>query len=123
MNGTYAIEANNLAKQFKEIKAVNGISFRVEAGEIFSLLGPNGAGKSTTISMLSGLLAPSRGEASIAGHSIRTASGAARAAWGWSRRTLLYMVTFLPARTWFSGAKCTGCAAGSSISAWMRYWT
>jgi ABC-2 type transport system ATP-binding protein len=82
MNGTYAIEANNLAKQFKEIKAVNGISFRVEAGEIFSLLGPNGAGKSTTISMLSGLLAPSRGEASIAGHSIRTASGAARAALG-----------------------------------------
>jgi ABC-2 type transport system ATP-binding protein len=82
MNGTYAIEASNLAKQFKEIKAVNGVSFRVEAGEIFSLLGPNGAGKSTTISMLSGLLAPSRGEASIAGHSIRTASSAARSALG-----------------------------------------
>jgi ABC-2 type transport system ATP-binding protein len=78
MTQTYAIEVHHLAKYFGDIKAVNGVSFKVQAGEIFSLLGPNGAGKSTTISMLSGLLAPTSGEASLMGHSLRTASSAAR---------------------------------------------
>jgi ABC-2 type transport system ATP-binding protein len=49
---------------------VQGISFEIERGEIFSLLGPNGAGKTTTISMLSCLLAPSQGDALIDGHSV-----------------------------------------------------
>ncbi|NOT04448.1 MAG: ABC transporter ATP-binding protein [Anaerolineales bacterium] len=65
-----AIEVNNLKKSFGELQAVQGVSFSAEAGEVLSLLGPNGAGKSTTISMLSGLLAPSDGDASIMGHSI-----------------------------------------------------
>ncbi len=65
-----AIEVRNLVKSFENIKAVQDVSFCVEDGEIFSLLGPNGAGKSTTISMLSGLLEPTEGEASIMGHSI-----------------------------------------------------
>jgi len=51
-------------------QAVQGASFSVEAGEVLSLLGPNGAGKSTTISMLSGLLAPTDGDACIMGHSV-----------------------------------------------------
>jgi ABC-2 type transport system ATP-binding protein len=66
-----AVEA--LRKQYdppKGVLAVDGISFEISEGEIFSLLGPNGAGKSTTISMLSCLLAPSGGDAHIAGHSI-----------------------------------------------------
>jgi ABC-2 type transport system ATP-binding protein len=50
---------------------VQGVSFEIEQGEIFSLLGPNGAGKTTTISMLSCLLAPSQGDAIIDGHSVR----------------------------------------------------
>ena len=54
----------------KGVLAVDGISFEIAEGEIFSLLGPNGAGKSTTISMLSCLLLPSGGDARIAGHSI-----------------------------------------------------
>jgi ABC-2 type transport system ATP-binding protein len=82
MNHEYAIEVMDLAKQFGELRAVSGIDFSVRTGEIFSLLGPNGAGKSTTISMLAGLLAPTHGEARIMGHSIRTASGAARSALG-----------------------------------------
>jgi ABC-2 type transport system ATP-binding protein len=49
---------------------VDGISFDIQAGEVFSLLGPNGAGKSTTISMLSCLLTPTSGDALINGHSI-----------------------------------------------------
>ena len=53
-----AIEVRQLKKSFDDLQAVQGISFDVKAGEIFSLLGPNGAGKSTTISILSGLLEP-----------------------------------------------------------------
>lgn len=66
-----AIEVKDLHKSFGETKAVNGVSFTVEQGEIFSLLGPNGAGKTTTISMLSCLLRPDQGDASILGHSLR----------------------------------------------------
>jgi len=55
----------------REIKAVQGVSFDVKQGEIFSLLGPNGAGKTTTISMLSCLLQPDEGDALVMGHSIR----------------------------------------------------
>jgi ABC-2 type transport system ATP-binding protein len=82
MNNEKAIEVKDLYKSFGEIHAVQGISFDVQKGEIFSLLGPNGAGKSTIISMLSGLLAPDQGDACIMGSSIRTDSTAARAALG-----------------------------------------
>jgi ABC-2 type transport system ATP-binding protein len=67
-----AIRVQNLRKSFGENHAVQGVSFDVEQGEIFSLLGPNGAGKTTTISMLSCLLRPDEGDAHIMGHSIRT---------------------------------------------------
>jgi len=77
-----AIEVKNLKKSFGELQAVAGVEFAAGQGEILSLLGPNGAGKSTTISMLSGLLAPSDGDATIMGHSIRTAPEAAKASLG-----------------------------------------
>ncbi len=66
------VRANGLAKHYlpEDILAVRGISFEIQEGEIFSLLGPNGAGKTTMISMLSCLLAPTAGDATIAGHSI-----------------------------------------------------
>jgi len=66
-----AIEVLNLHKSFGENKAVQGVDFTVQQGEIYSLLGPNGAGKTTTISMLSCLLRPDEGDARIMGHSIR----------------------------------------------------
>ena len=72
MNNIPAIEVLNLQKSFGENHAVQGISFEVQQGEIFSLLGPNGAGKTTTISMLSCLLRPNDGDARVMGHSIRT---------------------------------------------------
>lgn len=77
-----AIEVKNLKKTFGDLQAVAGVEFAAEKGEILSLLGPNGAGKSTTISMLSGLLAPSEGDATIMGHSIRSAPEAAKASLG-----------------------------------------
>ena len=67
-----AIETLNLRKSFGENHAVQGVSFAVDEGEVFSLLGPNGAGKTTTISMLSCLLRPDAGDAYIMGHSINT---------------------------------------------------
>jgi len=65
-----AIEVENLKKSFGDFLAVQGASFQADSGEVLSLLGPNGAGKSTTISMLSGLLAPTSGDACIMGHSV-----------------------------------------------------
>ncbi len=61
----------DLYKAFGEVKAVQGVSFNVLQGEIFSLLGPNGAGKTTTISMLATLLRPDQGDALVMGHSVR----------------------------------------------------
>ncbi len=64
------LEVKNLSKQFKNLKAVDDISFSVPEGEIFGLLGPNGAGKSTTISMLTGVLTPDGGEIKLQGASL-----------------------------------------------------
>ncbi len=65
------LTAENLHKSFNDHKAVNGVSFAIYEGEIFGLLGPNGAGKTTTIRMLSTILEPDRGDATIGGHSTR----------------------------------------------------
>ncbi|MEM0201149.1 MAG: ATP-binding cassette domain-containing protein, partial [Candidatus Micrarchaeaceae archaeon] len=64
------IEVESLVKKFKDLIAVNGISFKVNSGEIFGLLGPNGAGKTTTIKMLTTLVEPTSGKAKIAGFDI-----------------------------------------------------
>lgn len=77
-----AIEVRNLKKSLGNLYAVDDASFQASAGEILSLLGPNGAGKSTTISMLSGLLEPTDGDASIMGHSVTKESEAAKASLG-----------------------------------------
>jgi len=70
MSDVPAIEVLDLYKSFGGNHAVQGVSFDVNQGEIFSLLGPNGAGKTTTISMLSCLLRPNTGDARVMGHSI-----------------------------------------------------
>jgi len=77
-----AIEVRNLKKSFGDFQAVQDASFNAESGEVLSLLGPNGAGKSTTISMLSGLLAPTAGDASVMGHSVTKEPAAAKASLG-----------------------------------------
>ncbi len=67
-----AIEVEQLSRSFNGLKAVDNISFTVEAGEIFGFLGHNGAGKTTTIRMLSGQLLPTSGQAQVAGCNVIT---------------------------------------------------
>lgn len=62
------IEAEGLTKYFGNFAAIRDVSFKVYQGEVVAFLGPNGAGKSTTMKILTGYLAPSAGEARIAGH-------------------------------------------------------
>lgn len=64
------IEARGLARQFGSLQAVRDVSFQVGKGEVFGLLGPNGAGKTTTISMMSTLLRPTAGVATINGFDV-----------------------------------------------------
>ncbi|MEZ5333784.1 MAG: ATP-binding cassette domain-containing protein [Methanolobus sp.] len=66
----YAITVNNLIKKFGDFTAVNDLTFNINSGEVFGLLGSNGAGKTTTISMLSTMLKPSSGTASVNGFDI-----------------------------------------------------
>ena len=69
MNDTMIL-TNNLTKSFGDNLAVDRLSLSIPAGEVFGLLGPNGAGKTTTIRMLSSLIAPTSGEASVAGFEV-----------------------------------------------------
>ncbi len=77
MESSNGIEVAGLVREFKNgPRAVDGIDLRVHPGEIYGFLGPNGAGKSTTVHMLTTLLPPTAGTASVAGYDI-TADGAA----------------------------------------------
>ena len=72
------IETNVLTRRFKDLTAVDNLTISVEKGEVFGLLGPNGAGKTTVVKMLTTLLKPTSGEASVAGFSIRHRSSDVR---------------------------------------------
>jgi ABC-2 type transport system ATP-binding protein len=73
------IDVRGLTRRFGELTAVDGVEFGVEAGDLFGFLGPNGAGKTTTVRMLTGVLDPTDGTASIQGHDIRTEALLSRA--------------------------------------------
>lgn len=78
-----AIEARGLSKRFGDFTAADNVCFGVPQGHIFGLLGPNGAGKSTTFKMLCGLLTPTGGSGSVAGHDLRHSSATVRASLGY----------------------------------------
>ncbi len=66
----HGIEVEGLVRQFKDVRAVDGIDLHIEPGEIYGFLGPNGAGKSTTVHMLTTLLPPTSGRATVAGFDV-----------------------------------------------------
>ncbi len=74
------IEVNGLRKAYKKLEVLKGVDFSVERGEIFALLGSNGAGKTTTIKILSTLLSPDQGVATISGHDVTKQPQQVRAA-------------------------------------------
>ena len=65
-----AVAVEHLVKVFRDIKALNGISFHVEEGEIFGLIGPNGAGKTTTLRIIATVLLPTSGRVEVFGHDV-----------------------------------------------------
>lgn len=102
----HAIEVHGLSKRFGAFLAVDDVSFHVEAGEIFGYLGANGAGKSTTIRMLCGLLGPTAGDATVAGHSVAADPLGVRSAIGYmSQKFSLYVdLTVEDNLSFFGGA-------------------
>ena len=65
------IELTDITKKFDDKIAVDGLTLRVDKGEILGFLGPNGAGKTTTVKMLTGMLVPTSGSAKVAGFDVR----------------------------------------------------
>ena len=85
------IEVSGLTKEFGETRANDDLEFTVEEGEIFGFLGPNGAGKTTTLRILSTLLRPSRGRATVGGCDVVTQAAAVRQRIGFmSANTAVY---------------------------------
>jgi len=78
----FAIHTKNLTRDFKTVRALDGLSLEVPQGIVFGFLGPNGAGKTTTIRLLLGLLEPTGGDAHVLGYDIRTRAGEVRARTG-----------------------------------------
>lgn len=66
--GVWASVTGLFHREYREVNAVSGVSFQIEAGEMVAFLGPNGAGKTTTLKLLSGLIYPTSGEATVLGH-------------------------------------------------------
>jgi len=92
MTSGTAIDVRGLTKRFGDFIAVDTVSFNIPRGEVFGLLGPNGAGKSTTIRMLCGILLPSAGSGTVAGHDILDEPEAVRSRIGYmSQRFSLYL--------------------------------
>jgi ABC-2 type transport system ATP-binding protein len=77
-----AIQVKNLYKSFGKVKVLKGVNLRVEKGSILALLGPNGAGKTTTIRILSTLIRPDKGQASVDGYDVVNESGRVRSSIG-----------------------------------------
>lgn len=74
----YAVEVENLEKEFGSFRAVSNLNFRIGKGEIFGLLGPNGSGKTTTLNMISGLTDPTSGQVKVFGLNPRKQSASVR---------------------------------------------
>jgi len=77
------IEASGLRKRYAKLTAVDGVSFKVEPGEVLGFLGPNGAGKSTTMRLIAGFLLPTEGSAKVCGHDVQRDALAARRVLGY----------------------------------------
>src|SRR5680860_1291099 len=127
---TTAIAVEGLERAFDEVLAVQGIDLEVGEGEIYGFLGPNGAGKTTTVRMLTTLLLPTGGRATVAGHDVIGESRSVRASIGVAlqeaaldplmtgRELIRLQATLqgLPGAAAALGAAPTTCSSGSTWS-------
>jgi ABC-2 type transport system ATP-binding protein len=91
MMNNYLIQASHISKSFGDLKAVDGVSLRIRAGEIYGLVGSDGAGKTTTMRLLVGALKADTGEINICGYDIHKQTEQARSQFGYlSQRFSLY---------------------------------
>src|SRR4051812_12108303 len=77
------IDVTGLTHSYGSFKAVEGVSFKLEKGEVVGFLGPNGAGKTTTMKVLAGYLRPRAGTVVVAGHDVQTAPEAVKRSLGY----------------------------------------
>ncbi|BDT96524.1 MULTISPECIES: ATP-binding cassette domain-containing protein [Nocardia] len=78
MNSDLGVVVEGIEKSFGTVKALRGVDFAAEPGEVLGILGPNGAGKTTTVNVLSTLIRPDRGRATVAGHDVVAEPAAVR---------------------------------------------
>jgi ABC-2 type transport system ATP-binding protein len=115
--GQPLIEVTQLRRSFGERVALDGVTFRVGAGEIVGLLGPNGAGKTTTMRILTGLLAPTGGTARVDGHDVLTEPVEARRRLGYLAEGAPLYEEMAPGRFLQFVAHSRGLGAGEAARA------
>ncbi len=96
---SFSIEVGGLTKKYKDVTAVNNLSFNVRTGEIFGLLGPNGAGKTTTIKAILGLIHMNSGNVKINKHDIKKEGIEARASVGFLPERVAFYDNLTPLQT------------------------
>ena len=96
---SFSIEIENLTKKFKDLTAVNNVSFKVRKGEIFGFLGPNGAGKTTTIKAILGLIHTNSGYIRINGYDIKEQGVKARGSVGYLPERVAFYPNLTPLQT------------------------
>jgi ABC-2 type transport system ATP-binding protein len=110
------ISAAGLVRRFKDVEAVAGIDLEIRPGEIYGFLGPNGAGKSTTVHMLTTLLPPTSGRATVAGFDVVREGARVRASIGAALQEAA-LDPFLTGREHLRlQAPCTGSRVGAATS-------
>jgi ABC-2 type transport system ATP-binding protein len=109
------IRAEDLRKRYSDRVALDGVSFAVNAGEIVGLLGPNGAGKTTTLSILSGVIAPDSGRASIATHDLATEPRVARRSLGLVPQSLALYPTLTALENLMFWGRIQGMASSDAL--------
>jgi ABC-2 type transport system ATP-binding protein len=110
------IRAEDLRKRYGDRVALDGVSFTVNAGEIVGLLGPNGAGKTTALSILSGVIAPDSGRASIATHDLATDPHKARRSLGLVPQSLALYPTLTALENLMFWGRIQGMASSDALS-------
>ncbi len=116
MNSGPMIRAEDLRKRYGDRVALDGVSFVVNAGEIVGLLGPNGAGKTTTLSILSGVIPPDSGRASIATHDLATDPREARRSLGLVPQSLALYPTLTALENLMFWGRIQGMASSDALS-------